>query len=91
MYSAITLISELSGIADILFVTISLLLGAFYTPMLLRATLLYHTGVYEIPKKKIKKRDPEVDEVVDASFILKVLKEAKGRFKLNLSLWLMMA
>jgi len=49
VYNVVTLISEVSGLADICFVTVTFLLGVFYTPFVLEAALLKHMGPCELP------------------------------------------
>jgi hypothetical protein len=56
VYDIITLISEVSGLADIFFVGITFLLGIVYTPLLLEAALHEHMGpciASKVPKKKV--------------------------------------
>jgi hypothetical protein len=56
VYNLITLISELSGFADILQVSISLLLSTLYAPKMLESALVKHMGPVQVPKKKSKVR-----------------------------------
>ena len=44
VYDIITLISEVSGLADIFFITVTFLLGVLYTPLLLEADLHKYMG-----------------------------------------------
>lgn len=44
VYDVITLVSEVSGFADIFFVLITYILGIFYTPFQLESALLEHMG-----------------------------------------------
>lgn len=57
VYDVITLISEISGLADMLFVAATFLLGIFYTPFLVEAALHKHMGpqVKVKPTKKTRK------------------------------------
>ena len=52
VYDIITLVSEVSGLADIFFVTITFMLGLFYTPLLLEAALHEHMGPCVAKSKK---------------------------------------
>ena len=44
VYDIITLISEVSGFADVLFVAASYLLGVLYTPYVVSSELFAHLG-----------------------------------------------
>jgi hypothetical protein len=44
VYDIITLVSEVSGLADIFFVGIAFVIGVLYTPLLLEAALHEHMG-----------------------------------------------
>jgi hypothetical protein len=55
VYSFITLVSEVSGFADILFVIAGVFLTFFYTPAKLEVSLLEHMGPVELPTKSPKK------------------------------------
>jgi len=44
VYDVITLVSEVSGFADIFFVLITYILGVLYTPFQLESALLEHMG-----------------------------------------------
>ena len=50
VYNIITLFSEVSGLADIFFVTATFILGLFFIPLMLEAALLEHMGTCELPK-----------------------------------------
>ena len=50
VYNLITLISEVSGFADLFFVAAALFFYTFYTPRKLEAKLLEHVGLCELPK-----------------------------------------
>ena len=52
MYDIITLISEVSGFADILMVTSMSLLGIFYTPKMIERAIAAHMGPVELPSSK---------------------------------------
>lgn len=52
VYDVITLVSEVSGLADIFFVSISALIGFMYTPFLLEAALHKHMGPIVAPKRR---------------------------------------
>jgi hypothetical protein len=52
VYDIITLFSEVSGLADIFFVTVAFVIGIFYVPFLLEAALHKHMGPCVEPKSK---------------------------------------
>ena len=54
VYDIITLVSEVSGLADIFFVSITFLLGLLYTPLLLEAALHEHMGPVVSPTNQTK-------------------------------------
>lgn len=59
VYNIITLVSEISGFADILIVFVSFVLGLIYTPRMLEAALLRHMGPVELPSFNKQREDPE--------------------------------
>jgi hypothetical protein len=84
VYDLITLVSEVSGLADIFFVTVSFLLGVFYTPFLLKAALLKHMGPVILPK--YARTSPEC---LNKRGVYDLMRELSGRITLNLSIWLL--
>ena len=52
VYNVITLVSEISGFADILMVIVAFFLGLLYTPRMLEAALISHMGPVQMPAKK---------------------------------------
>jgi hypothetical protein len=52
VYNVITLISEVSGVADILFISMTVVVKWFYTPLMLEAALLKHIVKVSGPSKK---------------------------------------
>ena len=50
VYNFITLVSEVSGFADLFFVAAGIFFYTFYTPRMLEAKLLEHVGLCELPK-----------------------------------------
>lgn len=71
VYDLITLIAEVSGFADIFFLSLTFVLGLLYTPRMLEASLLEHMGQsYQMPRLKPKKKDDKTTEskVADTPF-----------------------
>jgi len=87
VYKIITLISEVSGFADIFYIGISFILGTFYTPFLLEAALHNHMGPCAILKTPTFSREPSTDKTGLYDMIL----EIKSRFKFKLSIWVIIA
>lgn len=54
VYNAITLVSEISGFADIVMVSVTFILGLLYTPRMLEAALINHMGPVLLPGQKSK-------------------------------------
>lgn len=52
VYNLITLVSEISGFADILFVGFGFLLGSLYTPYMFEASILKSMALVDLPSKK---------------------------------------
>jgi hypothetical protein len=77
-----------SGFADIFFVAFSLIFGIFITPLMLEAALLKHMGPCVTLKKKVKSDIATTDS---KKRISNVLIEVKDRFKLKLSIWVIIA
>ena len=84
VYDLITLVSEVSGLADIFFVTVSFLLGVFYTPFLLKAAIHKHMGPVILPKNS---RLPITK--LDKQGVYDIMRELSGKITLNLSIWLL--
>lgn len=57
VYSVLTMISEVSGFADLLMVFTTFILSNFYSNFLLEKTLLRHMGSVELPNYKNKQRN----------------------------------
>jgi hypothetical protein len=87
VYDLITLVSEVSGLADIFFTTVTFLFGIFYTPLLLEAALHEHIGEFIAPKNVGK---PKV-KLTTKTRLNDVLKEVSSRFALKLNIWLIIA
>ena len=87
VYDIITLVSEVSGLADIFFVTITFLLGLLYTPFLLEAALHEHMGPCVAPKTKKSKKKVSNDQ----QNMFDILQEVTTRFSLKLSIWMVIA
>lgn len=54
VYSILTMVSEISGFADLLMVFTSIILGIVYTPFKLESALLEHMGHVDIQHKQSK-------------------------------------
>ena len=78
------MIAEVSGLADILIVTVTLILGIFYTPFFHKSKLYEHMGPKVLTKKK---RKPRKTPTTDKTGIKLLLLEMKNRFTLKLSVW----
>lgn len=52
VYSLITLISEVSGFADVFIVGGTFLFGSFYTPFFMEVSLVKHCSPIQFPKRK---------------------------------------
>ena len=87
VYNIITLISEVSGFADIFYVGIGFILATFYTPFLLEAALHSHMGPCATSKITRVIRDPTTDKTGLYDMILDI----KSRFEFKLSLWAIIA
>ncbi len=87
VYDVIALISEVSGFADIFFVSATFLFGLLYTPYLLEAELHRHMGhcVTVKKKRKLTKATIVSNDVAD------ILKDLTDRFSLKLSIWIVIA
>jgi hypothetical protein len=86
VYDIITLVSEVSGLADIFFVSITFVIGVLYTPFLLEAALHEHMGPCVAKKNKKKKKvSTEQQSMFD------LLQEVTTRFSLKLSIWVVIA
>ena len=55
VYDIVELVSEVSGLGDIIFVSITFVFGVLYTPLLLDAALQEHMGPCVAPKTKRRK------------------------------------
>jgi acyl carrier protein len=87
VYNLITLISEVSGVADILFVSMTVLIKWLYTPLMLEAALLKHIVKISTPSKKEKEFDKSVK--INSLQVVTIIKEIKNRFRLRLTVSLM--
>jgi len=87
VYNIITLISEVSGFADIFYIGIGFILGTFYTPFLLEAALQNHMGPCAVLKTPTVSRDPTTDKTGLYDMIL----EIKSRLKFKVSIWAIIA
>jgi hypothetical protein len=61
VYDIITFVSEVSGLADIFFVTITFIFGVIYTPLLLESAIHEHMGPCVAPKSKKRNVTPKTD------------------------------
>lgn len=87
VYDVIELISEVSGLADIFFLFVSVIIGFFYVPFLLQSALLEHMGpCVQSKPTKTTLRPPSTDK----RGIQQLLNEVRSRFTLKLSVWLLM-
>ena len=88
VYSIITLVSEVSGFADILFITAGLFFVFFYTPKKLEVSLLEHMGPVELPKPQKKTYNTySVPFSLTNIDVLDMLKSLTSRLKLRVSIW----
>jgi hypothetical protein len=62
VYTVITMISEISGFADLFVVFFTFLFGTFYTPLLLEHSLIKHMGPVDLPKKNKSKKQKELQK-----------------------------
>ena len=91
VYDIITLVSEVSGFADIFMVCFGFLVGAFIRPRLIESTLLSYLG--PILKLKAKKEnhssvfDKAKSTTLDKDLIAEFLKRLSNIKSINLSLW----
>jgi hypothetical protein len=85
VYDIITLVSEVSGLADIFFVSITFLIGIVYTPLLLESALHEHMGPCVAPKIKKSKI---ITGTTDKQGIRDILEEVSSKFCFKLSIWL---
>ena len=87
VYDVITFISEVSGFADIFFISATFFFNILYTPYLLEAELHRHMGPCVIAKKKRKSSKA----ATVSNDVANILKDLTDRFSLKLSIWVVIA
>ncbi len=89
VYSLITLISEVSGFADILFIVAGIFLKSFYTPRKLEASLLKHVGPVELPKpvKRRKRAQRQLPFKLSSEDVADILKTFTSYCRLKINIW----
>ena len=89
VYNLITLVSEVSGFSDILFVGISIFLEFFYVPRSLETFLIKNMGPVEL-RKPIKKRiklDTSLSFKLDKIDIYDLIFSVHSQVSLKLNIW----
>ena len=88
VYNLITLVSEVSGFADILFVTSGILLS-FYVPRSLETFLIKNMGPVELTKstKKRRKFDNSMSFKLDKIDITDLFLQVNAKMSLKLNVW----
>jgi hypothetical protein len=96
IYSLVTMISEVSGWADIFVVTLTFLLGKFYTPLCLDTSIAKkvapvrfpgHNASFRMPKSL----DAEYGGKFDINQIFAISRYLASYHKLSLNLWLIIS
>jgi hypothetical protein len=87
VYDIVTFISEVSGFADIFFISATFFFNIFYTPYLLEAELHRHMGPCVIAKNKHKSSKASTV----SNDVANILKDLTDRFSLKLSIWVVIA
>jgi len=87
VYDLVTFISEVSGFADIFFISATFFFNILYTPYLLEAELHRHMGPCVIAKKKRKSSKA----ATVSNDVANILKDLTDRFSLKLSIWVVIA
>lgn len=88
VYTLLTLVSEVSGFADLIYVAIGFILGKLYTPRMIEATILKNMRPVDHQKKKQQKIVIDEPTTLDPLTVKRILIETGSKIKLRLGVWL---
>ena len=98
VYDFVTLVAEVAGFADLFLLGFGFLLGTFYQPYMLEASVLKHMGAVELPQSEKRAEDKKskpnpfkhakVPFTMHSKHIVKIFEQLSKYSRLQLNCWI---